>query len=80
MAEKAGATCLPLEGRDLELSPAWEADAPSVAFDRNSGDYWVISATARAVLCCALEGIPVEVPALKNVMDELARARILKHI
>lgn len=74
-----GTLCSLREGRDLELSPQWGTQAPSVAFDRNSGDYWVISPAARAVLCCALEGRPIDDPALAIVMDELVRAHILKH-
>lgn len=34
-------------GRSLTTSPEWHADEPSVLFDRNSGDYWVIAPTAR---------------------------------
>lgn len=34
-------------GRSLAFSPEWRDDGLSVLFDRNSGDYWVISAAAR---------------------------------
>ncbi|MCB1951122.1 hypothetical protein [Denitromonas sp.] len=37
-------------GRSLLLSPAWPDDDASVLFDRNSGDYWVVTASARALV------------------------------
>ena len=37
-------------GRSLVLSPEWRDDGLSVLFDRNSGDYWVVSATARKIV------------------------------
>jgi PqqD family protein of HPr-rel-A system len=39
-----------IKGRSLCFSPPWGLSAPSVVFDRNSGDYWVLSALARRVL------------------------------
>lgn len=46
-------TCIsvrPADGRFLVLSPAWPGEDTSVLFDRNSGDYWVITSPARAVI------------------------------
>lgn len=37
-------------GRSLMLSPVWPDDDASVLFDRNSGDYWVVTASARALV------------------------------
>jgi len=34
-------------GRDFLLSPAWGADEPSALFDRNSGDFWIVTELAR---------------------------------
>ncbi|QID17129.1 hypothetical protein G3580_05415 [Nitrogeniibacter mangrovi] len=44
----ARAACVAIHpGRSLALSPEWQEDEPSILFDRNSGDYWVIAPTAR---------------------------------
>lgn len=37
-------------GRSLVLSPEWRDDGLSVLFDRNSGDYWVVSAAGRKIV------------------------------
>lgn len=37
-------------GRSLVFSPAWEEEGASVLFDRNSGDYWVLTAVARNIV------------------------------
>lgn len=37
-------------GRSFAFSPAWRDDGLSVVFDRDSGDYWVVSALARALV------------------------------
>jgi hypothetical protein len=36
-------------GRSLALSPAWD-DGAAVVFDRNSGDYWIVSRLAHEVV------------------------------
>jgi hypothetical protein len=37
-------------GRDFLLSPAWGDAEPSALFDRNSGDYWIITELARHLI------------------------------
>ncbi|HJV27084.1 MAG TPA: hypothetical protein VJ673_15470 [Aromatoleum sp.] len=37
-------------GRSLALSPAWDGDGAAVVFDRNSGDYWIVSPLAYQVV------------------------------
>lgn len=37
-------------GRSLVFSPAWDEEGASVLFDRNSGDYWVLTAPARSLV------------------------------
>lgn len=32
------------------LSPRWDDEEPTVAFDRNSGDYWVITEATRRLI------------------------------
>lgn len=39
-----------LPGRSIAFSPEWRDDGLSVLFDRNSGDYWVVSALARKIV------------------------------
>jgi len=40
----------PYPGRSLAFSPPWREDGAAVIFDRNSGDYWVVSPLAREVV------------------------------
>lgn len=37
-------------GRDCRLSPDWSDDGPSLVFDANSGDYWVVPSLALSVV------------------------------
>lgn len=37
-------------GRSLCFAPDWQCSDAAVLFDRNSGDYWVVSASAIAIL------------------------------
>ena len=39
-----------LPGRSIAFSPEWRDDGLSVLFDRNSGDYWIVSALARRLV------------------------------
>jgi hypothetical protein len=39
-----------LPGRQLRWSPAWGCSTHQIAFDATSGDYWVLTADARALL------------------------------
>lgn len=39
-----------LPGRSIAFSPEWRDDGLSVLFDRNSGDYWIVSALARKIV------------------------------
>lgn len=48
-----------VRGRSLCFSPSWESDEPSVVFDRNSGDYWVVASLARTVLGLLDNGGPL---------------------
>lgn len=45
----AASLCI-LSGRSIAFSPEWPDDGVSVLFDRNSGDYWVVSTLARALV------------------------------
>jgi hypothetical protein len=62
-----------LAGRSITYSPAWLDDGASVLFDRNSGDYWVVSLLARELVArCAESGdVGIEV-LIRHVMDTLA--------
>lgn len=77
-----------LPGRDIIASPEWDADAPSLLFDRNSGDYWVVSSAARRIVLAigrgpaALDSLQQELDGrcdLPSVIDELVRRGILTH-
>ncbi|WP_332673825.1 hypothetical protein [Aromatoleum sp.] len=37
-------------GRSIAFSPEWREDGLCVLFDRNSGDYWVVSGLARKIV------------------------------
>lgn len=37
-------------GRSIAFSPEWRDDGLCVLFDRNSGDYWVVSELARKIV------------------------------
>lgn len=37
-------------GRSLCFSPTWKDEGCSVVFDRNSGDFWVVTDRTRALL------------------------------
>ena len=37
-------------GRDLAFSPDWDCSDARIVFDKNSGDYWVVSGLSAAVL------------------------------
>lgn len=37
-------------GREFSFAPKWDCSDATVVFDRNSGDYWVISAFAQALV------------------------------
>lgn len=45
-----GPSIRPYPGRSLALSPAWDGDGAAVVFDRNSGDYWIVSPLAHEVV------------------------------
>jgi len=46
--ERSGVRVMP--GRSLAFSPEWHEEGMSVLFDRNSGDYWVVSSLARKLV------------------------------
>ena len=37
-------------GRDFAYSPDWDCSDARIVFDKNSGDYWVVSGLSAAVL------------------------------
>lgn len=37
-------------GRDFAFSPDWDCSDARIVFDKNSGDYWVVSGLSSAVL------------------------------
>ena len=37
-------------GRSLCFAPDWKCSDAAVLFDRNSGDYWVVSSSAKSIL------------------------------
>ena len=39
-----------MRGRSLRFAPQWDCSEASVVFDRNSGDYWVVSLLASLAL------------------------------
>lgn len=75
-------------GRDLVLSPEWGHEEPSALFDRNSGDYWIITHAARRLVQAAMtQGSdagrvtlpPSAAPAdIAPVIDELVELGILQ--
>lgn len=50
VAASSPLTVQPAAGRFLLLSPEWSGEEASVLFDRNSGDYWVVTRPARALI------------------------------
>jgi PqqD family protein of HPr-rel-A system len=44
-------------GRALRFSPVWADEGASLAFDRHSGDYWMLPEISRRILL-ALDGSP----------------------
>ncbi|HRP24576.1 MAG TPA: hypothetical protein PLF79_14035 [Thauera sp.] len=51
-----------LDGRSLCFSPAWDDGHGSVVFDRNSGDFWIVTKQARALLQAVADnpnGVPM---------------------
>jgi len=59
-------------GRSLVISPEWGVDEPSVLFDRNSGDYWVVPSTVRRwVQLLLVSTTPIEITALRRNTPEL---------
>ena len=44
------AVVLQSAGRDFAISPDWDCSDARIVFDKNSGDYWVLSALSAAVL------------------------------
>lgn len=48
-----------VRGRSLCFSPSWDSSEPSVVFDRNSGDYWVLAPLARTVVGLLSNGGPL---------------------
>lgn len=62
-----------LAGRSITYSPAWRDDGASVLFDRNSGDYWVVSLLARDLVARCAESGDVRIDALiRHIMDTQA--------
>lgn len=43
-------------GRSIALSPEWRDDGLSVLFDRNAGDYWLVSGLARKIVESVSQG------------------------
>ncbi len=41
-----------IQGRDMRFAPDWNCSEASVVFDRNSGDYWIVSLLASMALKC----------------------------
>lgn len=65
-------------GRDLLIS-AEDATGCTVVFDRNSGDYWIISRAARELLMQLDAGEFTADSKHASVTDELVRANIVTH-
>ncbi len=53
----------PRVGRSLCFSPAWQDEKCSVVFDRNSGDFWVVTNQARHLLQLAASSVPARAEA-----------------
>lgn len=53
-------------GRSLTFAPAWPCSDASVVFDRNSGDFWVISEVANTILGLLQNGRALKVPVLAS--------------
>lgn len=62
-------------GRALRFSPDWNEEAVSVLFDRNSGDYWVVTSLARS-LVARVESGPARVDMLLGDEDVTALADV----
>lgn len=58
-----------LQGRAFAFSPEWSDEGASVLFDRNSGDYWVLSSLAREITRHAASAGPLDAPALIRHID-----------
>ena len=55
-------------GRSLIFSPAWDEEGASVLFDRNSGDYWVVTAPARSLVSAVADAGSLPCSALHSLM------------
>lgn len=55
MTARAASSLTLHSGRDFLLSPAWGDDEPSALFDRNSGDYWIVTELARQLIVALQE-------------------------
>ena len=51
-------------GRSLCFAPDWKCSDAAVLFDRNSGDYWVVSSSAKSILKLLQAGGPLALPSL----------------
>lgn len=81
-------------GRSLIFSPSWDEEGVSVVFDKGSGDYWIITDHARAILdrlSCnpSQTGVPTSTLAaflattsadLSAAIDSLAEHRLIRLI
>lgn len=63
-------------GRQLSLSPPWPDESARIVFDRHSGDYWLLTAEAGALLAALLAG--TQEFATSTTLDELLQAGLVQ--
>lgn len=66
-------------GRRLKWSPAWEEEDGVVVFCATSGDYWVLSTQAAALVRRVIAGEPTARVAV-FALEDLAEAGLLERI
>lgn len=57
----------PVAGRSWRWAPDWPCSDAAVLFDRHSGDYWVLTPQARALIRSLEESACMTVPQLRSV-------------
>jgi hypothetical protein len=63
-------------GRQLSISPPWPDESARIVFDRNSGDYWLLTTEAGALLATLLAGN--DEFAASTTLDELLQAGLVQ--
>lgn len=71
-------------GRSFCFSPPWSTtDDAEVVFDRNSGDYWIVSAGVSSILRRLSSGERIDTgtlePALQALIDDLVEKGLLQY-